>query len=109
VRRNVPAEIQTALYRIAQEGLANILKHAHAWRVEVELLETPFGVALRIEDNGRGFDPSSVAQRVDRPHLGLIGMQERVELLGGTLTVEAAPGAGTSVQVRIPIPEEQTA
>ncbi len=109
VRRNVPAEIQTALYRIAQEGLANILKHAHAWRVEVELLETPFGVALRIEDNGRGFDPSSVAQRVDRPHLGLIGMQERVELLGGTLTVEAAPGAGTSVQVRIPIPVEQTA
>ncbi len=105
IRRSLPGEVETALYRIAQEGLANILKHAHAWKVEVELLETPFGVALRIEDNGRGFDPSTVAQRADRPHLGLIGMQERVELLGGSLTVEAAPGAGTSVQVRIPILE----
>lgn len=109
VRRSLPGDVETALYRIAQEGLSNILKHAHAWRVEVELVETPFGVALRIEDNGRGFDPTSVAQRADRPHLGLIGMQERVELLGGTLTVEAAPGAGTSVQVRIPIPEGQQA
>jgi len=109
VRRSLPKPIETALYRIAQEGLANILKHAHAWRVEVELVETPLGVALRIEDNGRGFDPATVAQRSDRPHLGLIGMQERVELLGGTLTVEAAPGAGTSVQVRIPVIEGEGA
>ncbi len=105
IQRSLPTEIETALYRIAQEGLANILKHAHAWRVEVELVDTPTGVAFRLDDNGRGFDPDTVAQRDDRPHLGLIGMQERVELLGGSLTIQAAPGAGTSVQVRIPIVE----
>ncbi len=107
IRRSIPNDVQTALYRIAQEGLANVLKHAHAWRVEVELAETPFGVALRIEDNGRGFDAAQVALQSDRPHLGLIGMQERVELLGGTLMVEAAPGAGTSIRVRIPLPDAE--
>jgi signal transduction histidine kinase len=107
LRQSLPLDVQTGLYRIAQESLTNILRHAGARRVEVELVETPYGVALRIEDDGRGFDPDAAPAAPSRPHMGLISMQERAELLGGSLTVFSAPGAGTSVQVRVPVVEDE--
>ncbi len=102
--RSLPKEVETALYRIAQESLNNLLRHAGAQHLEVELVETPLGVALRLEDDGCGFDPNRLPAQTERRHLGLISMQERAEMLGGSLMVYSAPGAGTSVQVRIPLP-----
>jgi signal transduction histidine kinase len=105
LHRPLPLDVQTALYRIAQESVSNILRHARAHCVELELVETPLGVALRIDDDGCGFDPAAPAPGAGRRHLGLISMQERAELLDGSLTVFSAPGAGTSVQVRLPVLE----
>jgi signal transduction histidine kinase len=103
----LPSEIETAFYRIAQETLTNVIRHAEARRVEIELLQTPLGVCLRVEDDGSGFNPDEVVHNLAQPHLGLINIQERAEMLGGSIAVYSAPGAGTSVQVRIPIMDPQ--
>jgi signal transduction histidine kinase len=103
--RSLPSEVETAFYRIAQESLTNAIRHAVATRIEIELLQTPLGVCLRIEDDGKGFDPDDVVHQKSQPHLGLISIQERAEMLGGSVAVYSAPGAGTSVQIRIPILE----
>lgn len=102
----VPKETQTALYRIAQEALTNVLRHAEATKVGVELITTPISVCLRIEDDGRGFHVDIFPEYTNGMHLGLISMQERAEMIGGSLTVYSAPGEGTSLQVRIPLPAE---
>jgi len=99
-------EIESILYRIAQECLTNVLRHAQATHVTVELLPLPYAICLRVEDNVVGFDPNELSNGKKRPRLGLIGMQERAEMLGGSLVVQSAPGAGTSVQVRIPLEME---
>ncbi len=103
----LPSEVETAFYRIAQESLTNVIRHAEAKQVEIELLHTPLGICLRIEDDGKGFDPENIIRQKDSPHLGLISIQERAEMLGGSLAVFSAPGAGTSVQVRIPLVDTQ--
>jgi PAS domain S-box-containing protein len=97
------ADTETNLYRIVQEGLNNILKHAAATSVSV-LFERRAGQAtLIIEDNGGGFDPDSNGNNgAGRNGLGLIGMRERTALLGGTMDIESRPGEGTTVFVRIP-------
>jgi signal transduction histidine kinase len=96
----LPAEVETALYRIVQESLTNIVKHANADRVSV-LLTRKEGKALAvIEDDGRGFDPD---HRRDG-HFGIEGMRERVALLDGRLTIETAPGAGTTLVAEVPVP-----
>jgi two-component system NarL family sensor kinase len=95
----IPAAVEQGLYRIAQQAVANSVRHAGAARVAVRLTWSPDAVALRVEDDGDGFDPTAVPG--DR--FGLVGMQERARLLGGTLRVESAPGAGTAIDVRIPI------
>ena len=100
--RRLSWEMETALYRIAQESLTNVMRHAHARQVLLELIALPHAIALRVEDDGRGFDPGEVAGRGDDRRLGVIGMQERAEMLGGSLLVRSAPGTGTSVEVRIP-------
>jgi two-component system NarL family sensor kinase len=99
-RRALPAALRTGLCRIAQQALANVVGHARATRVEIRLTREPDEVRLRIEDDGAGFDPAAVAP--DR--FGLVGMTERARLLGGTLTVESAPGAGTAIDVVVPLP-----
>lgn len=100
----LPARSEAALYRIAQEALANIRQHADASHVLVELFQADGQVILVISDNGRGFagceEPHS---RSDGHGFGLIGMRERAHLLDGTLTVSCAPGAGTQVRVQIPL------
>jgi PAS domain S-box-containing protein len=91
-------EVEEALYRIAQEALHNVVKHAGARQVLVDVSHDPRGIRLRVVDDGRGFDPATVPDG----HLGLTGMRSRAERLGGTLTVTASPGQGTTVEVLVP-------
>lgn len=101
----LPEEVEVVLYRVAQEALTNILKHAQARRVSMVLELRPHLVVLIVEDDGRGFDPEAVQRRSPADgRLGLLGMQERVAIVGGTLTIESTPGQGTTLFVRVPLP-----
>ncbi len=94
----LPPEAETALYRIVQEALTNVVKHARASQADVLLQWQGERVVVVVEDDGVGFDPgSSLSGR-----LGLLGMQERAEMLGGSLAIESRPGAGTTIAVNIP-------
>jgi signal transduction histidine kinase len=93
-----PVEIETACFRIAQEALSNVARHAKARHVEVTLTAQDAALELTVRDDGVGFD---VERR--RSDLGLVGMAERAELVGGRLDVESAPGAGTTVRARFPL------
>jgi len=94
-----PIDVEEALYRIAQEALHNIVKHAGARQVRVEVGRVAEGVRLRVTDDGRGFDPTKVPDG----HLGLAGMRARAEKLGGHLDVRSTVGSGTAVEVVVPI------
>jgi signal transduction histidine kinase len=100
----LPAPIETVVYRVVQEALTNVLKHAAARRVSIVLRRSADQVLAIIEDDGRGFDAEGSAGPASSDgRLGLLGMKERLALVGGTLTVESAPGAGTTVIARIPL------
>ena len=95
----LPIDVETAIYRIVQESLTNVVLHAEAQRVDV-LLNLREGYLITIiEDDGIGF--RSTSPSLDN-HLGLFGMRERVEMLGGKLTIESAPGRGTTISVEVP-------
>jgi signal transduction histidine kinase len=94
-------ELETVLYRVTQESLNNIGKHARASRVTVSLATENGGVRLRIHDDGIGFDPLAARELVGDGHFGLAGMRERVEMVGGRLVVDSVPGEGTTVDVRM--------
>jgi signal transduction histidine kinase len=98
--KRLPGEVETALFRIVQESLTNIALHANAERVDVLFNYRDNHIKAIIEDDGIGFIPSMPT--VDN-QLGLFGMRERVEMLGGKLTVESAPGRGTAVSVEVPV------
>ncbi|MFF7991903.1 GAF domain-containing sensor histidine kinase [Kitasatospora xanthocidica] len=99
--RALPPAQEAALLRVAQEALHNALRHSDARRVTVTLAGTPGrGAVLRVRDDGRGFDPESV-RRAGR-HLGLASMRDRAAAVGGTLTLESAPGRGTLVEMEVP-------
>jgi signal transduction histidine kinase len=98
-RPNVPAVVSENVYRILQEALTNVAKHARATEVAVDLRVTADEVALAVRDDGAGFD----AAVLDGKRLGLLGMRERAELLEGTFTVQSEPGRGTEVRVTLPI------
>ena len=106
----LPAASETALYRIVQEALTNVARHAEATRVSVILQTSESGVRAIVEDDGKGFDPDQLLRlpAVGR-RLGLLGMQERIALVGGTLTVESSPGYGTTVYARVPLPPREGA
>ena len=91
---------ETHLYRVTQEALNNVYKHARATRVSVLLEKRGRDVVLIVEDNGSGFDPTRVRGAADT--LGLVGMRERAEIVGGALDVESEPGKGTTIFLRIP-------
>jgi signal transduction histidine kinase len=102
-RSRLPAEYETVLFRIAQEALTNIAKHAQASQATVKLQVYPAQIDLSIEDNGQGFNPAEVL-RQDAPHgWGLLGIQERSSLLGGHYAIDSAPGRGTRIRVSIPL------
>ncbi|MER6143406.1 GAF domain-containing sensor histidine kinase [Streptomyces sparsogenes] len=98
--RALPAAQEEALLRVAQEALHNALRHADAERVEVTLSRRGQGALLRVADDGAGFDPSAV-RRAGR-HLGLVSMRDRAGGVGGSLTVESAPGKGTVIEMEVP-------
>ncbi len=96
--------VETALYRIVQEALTNIAKHAHAKTASVLIQPTASSVRLVVEDDGCGFDPEAVRRTAARNGcLGLYGMQERVKLFGGVFTVESADEQGTTIHVEMPL------
>jgi signal transduction histidine kinase len=99
--RRLPPDVEKGLLRIAQEALGNALRHAGASRVELSLVTRDSLVALRVADDGRGFDPEEAATRSRR--LGLTSMRERTEALGGTLSIDSEPGSGTTVAVEVSI------
>jgi signal transduction histidine kinase len=106
--RRLPEYVETVLYRVVQEALTNVLRHANASKASILLSRKGRAVSLIVEDNGRGFEPDRVLNGGDggESSLGLRGMSERVILAGGTLTVESSPGAGTTLFVRMPVRED---
>jgi signal transduction histidine kinase len=93
---------KTALYRIVQESLSNVAQHAKAGRVTVRIAGRNGNVSMEIHDNGRGFRMDEIEVTERGMHLGLLGMRERVEMVGGTFCVESAPGKATTIRVEIP-------
>lgn len=103
--RRLPPEIETNLYRIIQEALNNILKHANATKVSITINYLPDEAILVIEDNGAGFDTEAdQIHTTEGSGFGLIGMKERAVLVGGRFEVESVPGGGTAILVRVPRP-----
>ena len=96
--RRTPPELETAIYRIVQEALTNATRHGYAGRAVVEIVERNRTIHLTVRDDGRGFDPAA-----NTDGFGLHGMRERAELLGGTLTVDSAPGEGATVTASFPL------
>ena len=99
VTERPPVEVETAIYRIVQESLTNVIKHAQAHSVSVVLTRGDGRIKAVIEDDGMGFEPETV----DGEGIGLVGMRERIELLDGALTVESNERSGTTVAVEVPI------
>ncbi|MCX7840446.1 MAG: sensor histidine kinase [Anaerolineae bacterium] len=100
VLRALPDEVSVNLYRVAQEALANIARHAHARNVAMQLTFDDARLVLTIRDDGCGFVvPAALNELAAQGHFGLVGLRERVELIGGALTVESAPDVGTTVCV----------
>jgi signal transduction histidine kinase len=94
-----PEELRINFYRIVQESVANIMKHAQASEVKITVKRATDSVTLTIEDNGRGFGPEARVTQPSRSGFGLTGMAERARLLGGEFKVRSAPGRGTTVLV----------
>ena len=97
---------RTVLYRVAQEALTNVVRHADASAVRVEVTESMRRVRLEIADNGKSFNVERTLLAKNNRRLGLIGMKERIEMVGGTLTIESLPGNGTTVRAELPFAEK---
>ena len=96
----LPASQEEAVLRVAQEALHNALRHSDAEHVDVTLDRRGSGAVLRVTDDGNGFDPQAI-RRAGR-HLGLVSMRDRASGVGGSLTVESAPGKGTTIEMEVP-------
>ena len=97
-QERLPANMETELYRIVQEALTNVARHAHASQVDVILTVRDRKLIVMVEDDGHGFDPEQVP---DTGHLGLFGMRERTEMIGGKFVIESTPGKGTTIMVEV--------
>ncbi|HXB58176.1 MAG TPA: sensor histidine kinase [Candidatus Acidoferrales bacterium] len=95
---------RTVLFRVAQEALTNVSRHAHASRVEVSIQKLADGIYMKIKDDGKSFEVDRMMRSRGRKHLGLLGMRERLEMVGGLFDVESAPGKGTTITAHIPPP-----
>lgn len=99
--RRLPPESELALYRMAQEALSNILRHAEARQARVKLEFDPAGVRLTIQDDGKGFTvPSNPSEFAGQGHYGLLGLHERAEVIGAALLIDSRPGQGTTIEIR---------
>ena len=99
----LPSRVETALYRIVQEALTNAARHADAAHVEVRIRREPQAIGCSVADDGVGFDAATVLAPAGRHGLGLVGIRERLDPIGGTLQVTSAPGAGTRLSVTVPL------
>jgi signal transduction histidine kinase len=100
----LPAEVETAAFRVVQESLTNIVRHAAASRVEISVRREDHLLHLRVRDDGRGFDVAETRRAAARgAHIGVVGMTERVKGLGGMLEVRSQPGQGTEVRATLPV------
>ena len=99
----VNGDKRTVLYRVAQEALTNVARHAQASQAEVKIQQLNGSVCMRIKDNGKGFQTERVLHAKKGKRLGLLGMRERLEMVGGDFTVTSAPGKGTTVLAQIPL------
>jgi PAS domain S-box-containing protein len=96
---------RTVFFRVAQEALTNVARHAKASRAEVHIRQLPAGISMTIKDDGQSFRVDRTLPDNGGKRLGLLGMRERVKMVGGTFGVESAPGKGTTVRVEIPLPQ----
>jgi signal transduction histidine kinase len=101
----VNSDKRTVLFRVAQESLANVARHAHASQAGVRIQKLHHAICMTIHDNGKGFREDSTRRRSQGKRLGLLGMRERLEMVGGNLTVKSTLGRGTRIIARIPIDE----
>ena len=103
----LPLEVETAVFRVVQEALTNVVRHAKAETVLVQMARENGRLSIEVEDDGEGFDPATVATPESSGRgLGLLGIRERVELLGGHVQIESSPGQGTRLAVSVPLPGE---
>ena len=98
---------RTVFYRVAQEALTNVIRHAHASVVTVTLSHLSGSVRMEVHDNGKSFEVSKMLSAKTNPRLGLLGMRERIEMVGGTLTIDSSPGKGTTVRAELPFTLEK--
>jgi signal transduction histidine kinase len=98
---------RTVLFRVAQEALTNVARHAHASKVGLSITKIPDAIRMEISDNGKSFHVGAVLMAKSPKRLGLIGMKERLEMVGGRLSIESAPGKGTTVRAEIPLEKEK--
>jgi signal transduction histidine kinase len=99
----LPGAVELALYRVAQEALTNVVRHANATHASVVFVRGRREITLVVEDDGHGFDWEAIRARPEPDRLGLTGMRERLALVGGQLVIEAAPGEGTSLKATVPL------
>lgn len=107
-KQRLPPDVETAAYRIAQEALANVARHAEAKNVSLVVGFQDSNFSMVIEDDGVGFDVDEAMQKSPEYKLGLFGMYERASLVGGSLSIESAPGQGSSVFLEIPVRESES-
>jgi signal transduction histidine kinase len=106
----LPSTVEIPVFRAVQEALTNALRHSGAKTVLIQMSREGGTLSVDVEDDGRGFTPADVATPSESGQgLGLLGMRERIEILGGTLTLDSSPGAGTHVAFTVPVPREESA
>ncbi|MDO8734805.1 MAG: sensor histidine kinase, partial [Elusimicrobiota bacterium] len=99
----LPSTIEIGLYRVIQEALTNIAKHANATEVDIIFEKTDSEMLLSISDNGKGFETKTIMSKTERRSLGIFGMQERISILGGNLKIDSIPRGGTKIGIEIPL------
>jgi signal transduction histidine kinase len=103
----VNGDQRTVLYRVAQEALTNVARHAQASRAEVTIQKLDGAICMKIKDDGKGFQTEHVLHAKKNKRLGLLGMRERLDMVGGSITVESIPGKGTTIQAQIPFADSR--
>ena len=101
IEPRLPLDVEMALFRLAQEALNNVAKHAQASLVEITVESTDHTIRLTVRDDGNGFDPQTLNVPSAQPHWGFLSMEQRAASIGGQLTIESAPGRGTSITIRV--------
>jgi signal transduction histidine kinase len=101
--QRLPRRVETTMYHIAKEALRNVVKHAEATAVSIRFRRTAGSISCSIRDNGKGFDPASIAHRQGEQGFGLIGIRERLSVVGGHLQIHSTSGDGTELVISIPL------